>query len=738
VPSERANLFTRRDVLITALLLIATILAYLPALQAGFIWDDDQYVTENRALAAGLDGLAHLWIPPALQSEEAFRQGLVTPQYYPVVFTTFWIEWQLWDGAAAGYHVVNLLLHIANALLATFVARRIGIGALGAWAIGFLFALHPAHVESVAWVTERKNVLSTCFYLLAAIAYLRFDRERTSQVARDGNDTPWAWYGLAGLLFFAALLSKSVTASLPVAIVLFLLFMRERITWRRAWPLAPMLVLGAAAGLHTGYLERYHVGAIGPDWDFSLAERILIASKAFLFYPWKVVAPWPLVFIYPRWSIDAGGAIQSWPVVVSAAVGVGLLVLWIRRGVRWPLLAFLFYGVSIFPALGFANVYPHRFSFVADHFQYLASLGAIGLLAGAVAAAIRSRAARLGILALVCVVLGGLTFRQALIYDDAETLYRATVERNPDAWMAHTNLSQILLSEAQAARRAGDEGAMLAAAREAAAHARAAIEARPGHEAALTNLAEALRLQGRFDEAIPRMREAIESLKDRLAFLESRGVERLANAVRGAIAGDYALLGRLHEFNAERGLAVDSYQTALAWNDDLTIAHEAHARLAVEGGDLATAATHYQRVVERFPQHVDALLALGEHARRSGRYGEAEQWLARALQAADTSEAQMQAAFRAAWLKATADDPDVRDGAYALDVAEDLVRATQRSSPDAFDAFAAALAEMGRYDDAVRMAREALTLAEAYGLEEKAAAIRARIELYRREQPYRE
>jgi hypothetical protein len=228
-------------------LLLATIIAYFPAMRAGYIWDDDVYLTGNRALD-GLDGLQAIWIPPFLHDREAHERGLVTPQYYPVVFTSFWIERHLYpaeDGtgragfAPFGYHAVNVVLHAINAMLLAVLARRAGASAAVAWAIAFLFALHPVHVESVAWVTERKNVLSGCFALLAALAYLRFDRERESRGApppeptgRARGDTPWAWYSLATLLFCLALLSKSVTAAAPVAIAL-LLFARGD---HRFWP----------------------------------------------------------------------------------------------------------------------------------------------------------------------------------------------------------------------------------------------------------------------------------------------------------------------------------------------------------------------------------------------------------------------------------------------------------------------------------------------------------------------
>ena len=200
----------RRTIPGAAAIAALVLVAYLPALQAGYIWDDDWYLTANPHVQSP-DGLSRIWVPG------------YTPQYYPLVFTSFWIEHALWDMEPAGYHLVNILLHAVNALLVWRVMRRLGLP--GAWLIGAVFAIHPAHVESVAWITERKNVLSACCYLLAGLAYLRFDDHRREQDAGEG----WGWYGAALLLYVAALLSKSVTCSLPAALLLVMLYLRRSV-----------------------------------------------------------------------------------------------------------------------------------------------------------------------------------------------------------------------------------------------------------------------------------------------------------------------------------------------------------------------------------------------------------------------------------------------------------------------------------------------------------------------------
>jgi len=257
-----------------------------------------------------------------------------------------------------------------------------------------------------------------------------------------------AWYVLAFGLFSCALLSKTVTASLPAAILLLLWWKRERLDVRVVLPLLPMVLAGAAAGSFTAWLESAHVGAQGEEFVLSLAERCLVAGRALWFYAAKLLWPHPLVFIYPRWQIETAAWWQwAFPAAALAVLG-GLWTLHSRLG-KAPFVAVAFFAGSLVPALGFVNVYPMRFSFVADHFQYLASIGLIVLATAAATtllarAGTLSRRVRTSACALVLLPLGALTWLQAGIYRDSETLWRATVERNPSAWITYNNLGMIL------------------------------------------------------------------------------------------------------------------------------------------------------------------------------------------------------------------------------------------------------------------------------------------------------
>jgi tetratricopeptide (TPR) repeat protein len=712
-------------------LVAATLLAYLPVLAGGgFIWDDDDYLTRNRVLEAD-DALARIWTTHQ------------TPQYYPVVFTSFLIERSLWGLDPLGYHFVNVLLHAANALLAWLLARRLGIPC--AWLVGALFALHPVHVESVAWITERKNVLSGLFYLLAALAYLRFETGPEQQRTTAARA---AWYATALVLFALALLSKSVTCSLPAALILALLLLRRRLTVRRLLPLAPMFLMGLAAAIHTATLERGKVGAYGPDFDWSLVERVLIASRALLFYPWKLAVPAPLMFIYPRWPIDATAVVQYVPVLVVLLLAAGGVLLY-RRGRRGPVLAVAFYAGTILPALGFFNVYPHLFSFVADHFVYLASLGLLALLAAGFATVVRCPKRRVLFALVPLAALAMLTFIRAstyvvpmddrialaalppevptddpvrvqLLHNAAETVWRDTIERNPEAWMARNNLASSLL------RRTGDairqsQPPDPEALEEARTHAQRAIELRPQHHTAHANLSEALRLQGRLEEALEHV--------------------TIARDLRPHLWDYHYQVGRLAQQLGRPDEAIPAYEEALqrvrpGGGNELTVRLEL-GRLLYQLDRRDEAAVHLGRAAEIDQKDFLSNSLLGEMALADGDDRLARQRFIMAMAGATNLPDQLKIGYRLALLMATSRDETVRNGADALEMSQLWVERTGRRSPHMLEALAAAHAELGQLDLAIAVAEEALAMARAQNAGELAADLERELQAYRAGAPFR-
>lgn len=392
-----------------ALLLIVTAIVYAPAIRGTFLWDDDAYISQNKAVQSP-DGLRPIWT--TLGS---------TPQYYPLTFTAFWAGHQLWGLRPEGYHLVNILLHAANAALLILLLEALALP--GAWIAGFFFALHPVQAESVAWMTELKNVLSGFFYLLTAILLVR----RLKGVSQRSGEMI-----LMCACFAAALLSKSVALTLPFSALGVWLAMGKRPTAALVKSLAPLVALSLAAGLFTTYFEHHWVRAQGIPWDFTVIQRLTIAGKAFCIYLSKWVYPIHLSFIYPRWDVMAmGTAGLLW--TLAAAVILAASIFGRRWWGRVPGAALVFFGLSVLPALGLTSFYFMRFSFVADHFQYLGGLG-IAALAGWT---IHSTAYRREVAILVLVLLGGLTFRESGKYRDSLALWSRTLELNPASAMAH-------------------------------------------------------------------------------------------------------------------------------------------------------------------------------------------------------------------------------------------------------------------------------------------------------------
>jgi len=451
---------TRVRIVGAGALLAMTLVAYGPALNASFIWDDDMYVTHNEQLRTWA-GLRSIWLDPT-----------ATPQYYPLIHTTLWLQYHVWALRPLGYHLVNVVLHGLNAGLAWLVFRQLALP--GAWLAAAAFALHPLHVESVAWVTELKNVQAGFFFMLAMLAYLRFVFDRRSKGA----------YAAAFLCFVLALLSKTVACTLPAAVLVCLWWKRGGIERRDVGVLAPFFAVGLASGLVTSFIEKAHVGAEGEEWALSVIDRCLVAGRALWFYAGKILLPVRLTFIYPRWGIDSAA---WWQYLFPAATIAVALALWSWQGRigRGPLAAALYFAVTLAPALGFVDVYPFRYSFVADHFSYLASLGPIALVAAGVGA-LRSRP-RVAVGGALLLALGGATWQRCHAFTSPETLWRDTLAKNPSAWMAHNNLGLLLLQEGKPA--------------EAAEHFESALRLHPAYLEALYNLGNAAVARGRLDDA---------------------------------------------------------------------------------------------------------------------------------------------------------------------------------------------------------------------------------------------
>ncbi len=414
----RLHCSRRRLAILAGMLILGlTVLAYLPAVRGEFLWDDDRHFSENPFMdpAHGLDGLRAIWTQRAL--------------YYPLTSTTFWVARRLWGLNPVPYHQLMILLHVANAILLWQLLRRLRVP--GAWLAGAIFALHPVNVQSVAWMTELKNVQSGLFYLLALLGWLAFRR----------GAGPLA-YGAALLAFLLALLSKTSTVTLPAALLVIHLWRREPLDRRAVLAWMPFALLSLAAGLMTIYFHKPHV-AEGLEWSESLPTRLFIAGNCVWFYLSKLLLPLNLTFVYPRWEIDAARLTHG-----TGLFALLLLVAVLWRGRRtWgraSLLALAYYVASLLPVLNLFKMYYARYSYVADHWQYLTLMGGAAWLAGGLVwlvgrAGLRGPMAALPP-ALLLTLFGGLTWSQAAIYRDPQTLWLNTIADNPTAAISYNNL----------------------------------------------------------------------------------------------------------------------------------------------------------------------------------------------------------------------------------------------------------------------------------------------------------
>jgi tetratricopeptide (TPR) repeat protein len=574
------------------LVFFATIVAYLPSLSGDFIWNDSDYVTAP-ALRS-LHGLARIW------SEIG-----VTQQYYPLLHSAFWVQHRIFGDHTLGYHVVTLLLHACSAILFALILRRLLDGqkdrAAGSarpykgaeWLAAMLFALHPAHVESVAWITEQKNTLSLAFYLSAALVYLHYDERRSPRA-----------YFLALALFVLSLLCKTVTATLPAALLVAFWWERGRLDWRRdILPLLPWFALGAAAGLFSSWVEKTYVGAQGADFNLPVIGRLLVAGRAVWFYAATLAWPFNLNFIYPRWTVD--DAVWWQWLFPLGVLAVGAAFWAIRRRTRGPLAAFLFFVGSLFPALGIVNLYGARYSWVWDHWQYLPDLGllalaGVGLAAGWQLVAPRLRWLGPGLAAALAVLLGALTWSHCVMFHDNETLYLTTIERNPGSWMAHNNLG---LAWSKVPGRLDDAVAQY----------QEALRLKSDIAETHTNLGSAwARMPGRQSDAIAQYEEAL-----RLDPKYADAHFYLANALVEA--------GRVPE-------AIQHYEAALRSDPNLAEASNNLGMILCRIGQPLDGIRRIEDAIRMQPDFVQAHFARGAALFQTGRREEAASEFERVLQ----------------------------------------------------------------------------------------------------------
>ena len=586
-------------------------ISYSPALEAGFVWDDKVFVDEP--LIQQWSGIWDIWLSP-----RDIREG----HYWPVVYSSFWLEEKLWGLEPAGYHAVNVLLHLANCLLVWILMARLNVA--GAWAVAAVFAVHPLHVDSVAWIIERKDLLSALFYMAAALAWMRYVDARRPSL-----------YCGALVLFSLALLSKSIAVTLPAALLVWHAWRRGGVdgaAWMRLVPFFAVAVFITAADM-SFYQSREPL-----DLGYSLIERALIAARALFFYVWKLLWPTELAVIYPHWNVDASDPV-SWAFLMGAAAVPAVLWALRRRTGTGPLAGAAYFAVTLAPVLGFVDYGYMQFSFVADRYQYLAGLGVLAVLVAASAHAAGRlegwprKAAHAGG-AMILAVLAAKTWSQAEVYRDGTTFFQHIVSLNPNARDAHLNLADAMVADGRFDDSLGT--------------ARIAIEQRPDHASAHHVLGRALAGLKRFEEAEDAFAKARELAPRDASIAHNQGqmyreagrhedaVEKFREALeiqpdlavaRGAMGVALSALGR-HEEALEATAEAMSQWPHLR---QMAVLQNAAGHAAWKLNDLGKAARHFQIGLESEPNDAGIHLNLGRVRLEQRRFEEGLEHLRHAL-----------------------------------------------------------------------------------------------------------
>src|SRR5437588_1751723 len=521
-----------------------TIFAYSPAWHGGFIWDDDRYVTHNYLLIAP-DGLRRIWFSLDAPS-----------QYFPLAYTVLRIERSLWDLNPTGYHWVNILLHVANALLVWRVLSRLKIP--GASLAAAVFAVHSVQVESVAWISELKNVLMGFFFLLTLWMWIEYV---------DPTRRHRSLFYLGALVFyFLALFAKATACTLPAALLLILWLKEKPIGWRVWLEILPFIALALGVGLVAVWWEKYHQGT-RVLVSLTPIERVLVASRAVWFYLSKLFWPSDLIFIYPQWKIDPGSAVAYIGLIAAAATAAVIYFAhrFFGRGIE---VAALFLLATLAPVAGFVMLYTVRYTFVADHYQYLASIGPIALAsAGLVTLSRSSKTLQWPVVAggfAILICLGLLTWRQSATYRDLETLWRTTIAKNPNCWMAYNNLGVVQF----------EKGSI----EDAIEKYQQSLRLHPDYPEAHYNLGSALLQKGYADEAIRQCEEALK--------------------IQPNEPDAHIVLGNAFMAKQDVDRAIAHYDQALQLRPDDSNAHYNLGTALKQKGDAERAAQEYEKALE--------------------------------------------------------------------------------------------------------------------------------------------
>lgn len=749
-----ATAMTRSDFGWLLLLLIATAVAFYPGIYGGWLWDDAA-ITENYVIRS-FSNLQFVWTTPGSIQNEI--------HWWPLTYTSLAVDFAIGQLDPFVYHVGNLLIYLAGIAALWNALRRLQVPHHRF--VMALFALHPMHVESVAWGIGRKDVLCGLMAFLALHFYARFLLEQ---------QRVW-FYRLSLVCFTLALLSKSTAIGFPLVILLIGLWKHGRLRWAEIAQSIPFILIALT---HTIIDTLWVTLRLPYHTELTMPERLGVVGRALWFYLGKALAPYPLITVYPRWDAEGSGWTYTGSLLLVVAAVLALWLLRRRLGIGL-FVCYSFYLICVFPVSGIVDFTFMDQSFVADRYMFFGLLGVlIPVTCGLMAIINRFRTTavhRFFVFAVILLVYGVITHQQTKYYKDLETLFRHTLAHNPRSHAAQNNLGTVLLNRGEL-----DEALQ---------RFQACLALRPRYTEALANEGLTYANMGRWDEAErsyrlalegapnlagvwsnlalaaiqnKRLNQALEYLQ-RAYFLDSTNMSVLVN-----LASAYEQLGRYNEAMQviDRALALDSlYGPAYTMRGAILRGMgkdkeaETWLYLGVQKGegfrdcwgvlakylvdtkqfdraepvivellrryprDLDTiimaarmyneqnrhweAANAWSRVVELVPRAADAAYEAGAALDRFGMYKEAANAYTWAVQLTNTWVKPLN---DLAWLRATHPDAALRDGAEAVRLATEAAQNTNWRDPAVLDTLGAALAESGRYDDAITTATFALNYA---------------------------
>ena len=689
----------RRDWLICLLLSAITLLVFWPATSHEFInYDDPLYVTENPHVQAGLSQESIAWAFGHVTGEGTY--------WHPVTWLSHMLDCQLFGLKAGRHHLTNLLFHTANVLLLFLALRRMTGAAWRSAVVAGLFALHPLQVDTVAWIAERKNVLSTLFWMLTLLAYEAYAR-------RPGVTR----YTLVFIAMALGLMCKPMLVTIPCVLLLLDYWPLRRIVevqpgsvsphaasyprykWRRLL-LEKMPLLGlAAVSSAVTVMAHQRLGLLPTGEQLPLSSRVEHALVAYAGYLEKIVWPVDLAVFYPH-----PGTWPSERVLLSALLVAGITVLagWWARKRPYLIAGWLWFLGTLVPVIGLVQAGTQS---MADRFAYVPIIGvcilAVWGLAEMLGRAPFHRIIMAGTAGAVLCACGIAARRQVGYWQDSETLFGHTVRVTRDNFVALLNYGVGL----------GEHGKL----EEAVKQYEEALRVNPGYPQAERNLGNALALQGKLEAAIPHYATALKSKPD-YAEAEYNWGSALA------------LEGKLNE-------AEGHFLAALRLSPDYAEAHNSYGNLLVLQGRTDNAIAEYRAAIRAKPDYAEAHCFLGRALARQKQFGEAVTEFRATLKAKPDHLAALN---DLAWILATAKDGQIRNVPEAIKLAERACRLSPKGDALYLDTLAVADSEAGQFAGAIEASEKALRLAEEAKDDALAAQLRAHRNAFREGHSYRQ